>query len=173
MAGPRREPRLQQRSSAPSGCTATIPQWRKYREFAGGGLADMGAHHFDIAQWALRRDDSGPSRIIPPEDPAATRGLRLVYDDGIELIHDGSIDCRFEGYDGWIEAGRGYLRASDPAILETEVDASASSPGPPITSPTGSTPSTRIDPRSPRPKPATAPPRSANWPRSATSWAAP
>ena len=80
--------------------------------------------------WALRRDDSGPSRIIPPDDAAATRGLRLVYDDGIELIHEGSIDCRFEGSDGWIEAGRGYLRASDPAILESEVDASASLPRP-------------------------------------------
>ena len=105
----------------PVGMHGHYPQWRRYRQFAGGGLADMGAHHFDIAQWALRRDASGPSRIIPPEDPAASRGLRLVYDDGIELVHDGSIDCRFEGDAGWIEAGRGYLRASDPAILETEV----------------------------------------------------
>ena len=114
----------------PVGMHGHYPQWRKYREFAGGGLADMGAHHFDIAQWALRRDASGPSRIIPPDDPAATRGLRLVYDDGIELIHDGSIDCRFEGEAGWIEAGRGYLRASDPAILETELAAEHRLPRP-------------------------------------------
>lgn len=114
----------------PIGMHGHYPAWRNYREFAGGGLADMGAHHFDIAQWALRRDDSGPSRIIPPADPAAIRGLRLIYDDGIELIHDGSIDCRFEGTDGWIEAGRGYLRASDPAILETTVEESARLPRP-------------------------------------------
>jgi predicted dehydrogenase len=32
--------------------------WRPYREFCGGGFADMGAHHFDIAQWALGTDES-------------------------------------------------------------------------------------------------------------------
>ena len=105
----------------PIGMHKHYPAWRKYREYAGGGLADMGAHHFDIAQWALGRDRSGPVRIIPPADPKSVRGLRMVYDDGIELVHDGSIDCRFVGENGVIEAGRGYLRASDEKILEFPV----------------------------------------------------
>ncbi|MCH2162575.1 MAG: Gfo/Idh/MocA family oxidoreductase [Phycisphaerales bacterium] len=105
----------------PIGMHSHYPAWRRYREYAGGGLADMGAHHFDIAQWALDRDHTGPSRIIPPEDSTAKRGLRLIYADGIELVHDGSVDCRFVGEDGVIEAGRGYLRASDEKILETPV----------------------------------------------------
>ena len=109
------------RELCPIGMHSHYPAWRKYREYAGGGLADMGAHHFDIAQWALDRDHTGPSRIIPPDDPASTRGLRLVYEDGVELVHDGSVDCRFVGEDGVIEAGRGYLRASDPKILESPV----------------------------------------------------
>jgi hypothetical protein len=92
------------------------PLWRRYREYANGGLGDMGAHHFDIAQWALRRDRSGPVRIIPPED--GVRGLKFIYDDGVEMIHGGTVDGRFEGTEGWIEVGRGYLRASDPAIIE-------------------------------------------------------
>ena len=31
----------------------------------------MGAHHYDIAQWCLGMDDSGPVEIIPPVDPKA------------------------------------------------------------------------------------------------------
>src|SRR5690606_3843495 len=46
----------------------TFPAWRHYREFAGGGLADMGAHHDDIAQWLLGLDHSGPVEVIPPAD---------------------------------------------------------------------------------------------------------
>jgi predicted dehydrogenase len=105
----------------PIGMHNHYPAWRKYRQYAGGGLADMGAHHFDIAQWALGRDRSGPTRIIPPEDPTATRGVRLVYDDGIELVHGGDIDCNFVGEEGVIEAGRGYLRASNETILQAPV----------------------------------------------------
>ena len=30
----------------PKGVHQHFPAWRRYREFAGGGLADMGAHHF-------------------------------------------------------------------------------------------------------------------------------
>ena len=114
----------------PIGVHRHYPAWRKYGDFAGGGLADMGAHHFDIAQWALDRDHTGPTRILPPEDPEATRGLRLIYADGVELVHGGSVDCRFEGTEGWIEAGRGYLRAGDPELLEAEVSETARLPRP-------------------------------------------
>lgn len=114
----------------PIGVHRHYPAWRKYGDFAGGGLADMGAHHFDIAQWALQQDHTGPTRVIPPEDADASRGLRMVYADGVELVHEGSVDCRFEGTDGWIEAGRGYLRASDPAMLEAPVSDRARLPRP-------------------------------------------
>ena len=30
-----------------------FPAWRRYREYCNGGLADIGAHHFDIGQWAM------------------------------------------------------------------------------------------------------------------------
>ena len=114
----------------PVGVHKRFPSWRRYVEFAGGGLADMGAHHFDIAQWALDRDSTGPSRVIPPEDPSRLRGLRLVYPDGVELHHGGNVDCRFEGTDGWIEVGRGYLRADRPEILEATVSEPARLPRP-------------------------------------------
>jgi predicted dehydrogenase len=37
----------------PKGVHKHFPAWRRYKEFGGGAIADMGAHHFDIAQWAL------------------------------------------------------------------------------------------------------------------------
>jgi predicted dehydrogenase len=88
-----------------------FPAWRKYREYANGGLADMGAHHFDIAQWALGMDHSGPVRVLPPADRAAVRGLVLVYADGCEMVHGGPTDCTFEGELGTIECSRGHSRA--------------------------------------------------------------
>ena len=50
-----------------------FPNWRKYKEYAGGILSDWGAHMFDIAQWGLGMDETGPVKLIPPTDPKATR----------------------------------------------------------------------------------------------------
>lgn len=102
----------------PKGVHSHFPAWRNYREYAGGQLADMGAHHFDIAQWALKKDDTGPVRVVPPKEKS-DRGLRFVYADGTVMIHnefekgpDGRevrADCVFEGTDGTILVGRGQL----------------------------------------------------------------
>ncbi len=48
---------------SPRGVHNHFPAWRNYREYAGGGHADMGAHHYDIAQWCLGMDESGPVQI--------------------------------------------------------------------------------------------------------------
>lgn len=103
----------------PKGVHQHFPAWREYQEYAGGGLADMGAHHFDIAQWALKKDDTGPVEVIPPADPSKGAGLRYVYADGTVMIHnefakgpdgrDQRADCVFEGTDGTILVGRGQL----------------------------------------------------------------
>ena len=51
--------------------TSFFPRWRWYKEFGGGILADWGAHMFDIVQWGLGMDDSGPVRFVPPKEPNA------------------------------------------------------------------------------------------------------
>ncbi|MEX2119072.1 MAG: Gfo/Idh/MocA family oxidoreductase [Pirellulales bacterium] len=101
----------------PKGVHSHFPAWRSYREFAGGGLADMGAHHFDIAQWALGMDESGPVGIEPPAEKNA--GLRFTYADGVEMFHGGPSGCTFIGEKGTIYVDRGKLE-SDPAELVSE-----------------------------------------------------
>jgi len=120
----------------PKGVHQGFPQWRAYQEYAGGALADMGAHHFDIAQWAMKMDGSGPVEVIPPADPKTGKGLKFLYASGIEMIHDEFVqgtdgkvikaDCVFEGTDGMILVSRGGIRSLPDAILKqplTEKDA--------------------------------------------------
>ncbi len=97
-----------------------FPAWRNYREYAGGQLADMGAHHFDIAQWALDMDRSAPTEIHPPE--RGDTGLRFVYANGIEMIHGGRSGCTFEGADGAIYVDRGGIESTPRTILEQPLD---------------------------------------------------
>ena len=83
-------------------------------------MTDWGAHHFDIAQWGLGMDNSGPVEIIPPADPNATTGLRYLYADGVEMIHDTSRGgATFIGSDGKIFVDRGKFQA-DPETLGQE-----------------------------------------------------
>lgn len=103
----------------PKGMHKHFPAWREYREFAGGGLADMGAHHFDIAQWAMDMDGSGPVKVIPPSDEKATTGLKLVYANGVEVIHGGPSGCTFEGSEGTIYVDRGVLKPSKDDLFKT------------------------------------------------------
>ena len=103
----------------PKGVHRHFPAWRNYQEYAGGGLADMGAHHFDIAQWALDMDGGGPVKIEPPE--GGGDGLKFTYANGVVMHHGGKSGCTFEGDKGTIYVDRGALQ-SDPAdILKIEL----------------------------------------------------
>jgi predicted dehydrogenase len=114
----------------PRGVHGHYPLWRHYQEYAGGGLADMGAHHFDIAQWAMEMDGSGPVEVIPPEHPAKGEGLRFVYANGVTMFHnafegDVRADCVFEGEDGVILVSRGGLSSRPDSILTEPLGADA------------------------------------------------
>lgn len=86
---------------SPRGVHDFFPRWRKYREYGGGGVTDWGAHHFDIVQWALDMDDSGPIEFFPAEDPGAQSGVRFVYANGTEVLHTpGSNGIWFYGSEG-------------------------------------------------------------------------
>jgi predicted dehydrogenase len=92
---------------SPRGVHKHFPNWRLYREYGGGMVTDWGAHHFDIAQWGLGTDDSGPVEIIPVSEPNAQSGVRLIYPGGIEVVHTRGNGVWFHGDYGKVYVNRG------------------------------------------------------------------
>ncbi|WP_020528421.1 Gfo/Idh/MocA family protein [Flexithrix dorotheae] len=95
------------------------PKWRDYKEFGGGIFSDWGAHMFDIAQWGLGMDETGPVELIPPKDRTAVRGLVMKYANGIEMIHEDfgrGWAVQFNGTEGKLEVSRSFLE-TDPANI--------------------------------------------------------
>src|SRR5260370_1149370 len=88
-------------------------------------MTDWGAHHFDIAQWGLGMDESGPVEIMPPEDPKATKGLRYLYANGVEVLHGDSGGILFIGSEGKILVNRGKFEATPKSIGEEPLGANA------------------------------------------------
>lgn len=89
--------------------------WRGYRDFGGGYITDWGAHMFDIVQWALGMDNSGPVQFIPPKEPDAKSGLSFVYANGVKVNHKkwgAGNAIQFIGDKGKIEVSRGFIRTT-------------------------------------------------------------
>jgi predicted dehydrogenase len=65
---------------------------RGYWDYEGGGMADMGQHHFDPVQWTLGKDDTSPVEIesyAPPAHPEACGmwgWVELKYADGLTIV---------------------------------------------------------------------------------------
>jgi predicted dehydrogenase len=95
---------------SPRGMHDHFPDWRNYREFGGGMVTDWGAHHLDIAQWALGMDESGPVEVIPPANRDAKRGTRLIYESGTEVVHKDGFGVDMFGTEGRIQVNRGKFR---------------------------------------------------------------
>ena len=96
-------------------------KWRDYKEFGGGGMTDWGAHMFDIGQWGIGMDHSGPVKVIPP-GPGKQSGLIYRYENGIEMVHQpeqGKNYCHFFGSEGEVYVQRGLLRTSPETLKDT------------------------------------------------------
>ena len=106
---------------SPRGVHNHFPSWRNFSEYGGGGMTDWGAHHFDIAQWGLGMDKSGPIEIVPPENPALGRGVRFIYENGVEVVHGGDFGVEFVGTDGEIRVNRGKLESTPDGIIKEPI----------------------------------------------------
>ena len=67
---------------------------RGYWDYEGGGMADMGQHHFDGVQWTWGKDDTSAVEIEPHAPPAHPEccgmwgWVELKYADGLTFVLD-------------------------------------------------------------------------------------
>jgi predicted dehydrogenase len=122
----------------PERCHGTF---RFFYDYSGGTMTDWGAHHNDIAYWAVGQIAPRTVEATVLEQPVSggydaisDYEVRYTYADGIKLnirtTKDDSIygehlnkdgqpnGIRFEGSDGWIWVNRDAIRASDPELLK-------------------------------------------------------
>jgi len=111
------------------------PGWITAEDFGLGMITNWGAHHVDIAQWAMGQELGGPQTIdahakFYQDDLVTVHGayhVEMSYPKNVTLTLDNKFPngIRFEGDDGWIFCTRSEdgdealppLRASDKKIL--------------------------------------------------------
>jgi predicted dehydrogenase len=126
----------------PARFTEYIPErthgtFRWWLEYSGGMMTDWGAHHNDIAQWALGTDNSGPVSVeavgkgVNPEKNSYSTfsefSVTYTYADGTPLIctNKGENGVLFDGEDGWIFVSRTRINASDGRLISDPLPSNA------------------------------------------------
>ncbi|MDL2255519.1 Gfo/Idh/MocA family oxidoreductase [Parabacteroides sp. OttesenSCG-928-K15] len=101
------------------------PNWRNYKEYGGGMVCDWGTHMFDIAQWAMGMDDSGPIEFIPA-DGKEFKALTMRYANGTMMTHERFLTkegngVRFIGDNGVIDISRSFLETIPGKLVNHEI----------------------------------------------------
>ena len=122
--------------------------FRFWYDYAGGPMTDWGAHHNDIARWAVGL--AGPVAVegTPSTQPIpggytafSDFEVTFTYANGVrhtvKTTRDDNIfggvvkengqrnGLKFEGTNGWIWVNRNEIEASDPALLSTPLPTGA------------------------------------------------
>lgn len=95
--------------------------WRVFLEYGSRKNGDWGAHHFDIIQWALGMDDSGPVEFIPAGFEGSPYQTHR-YANGVTVQRvDGNQPAMIEfiGTQGTVGVGRDDYLVCDPPGLAT------------------------------------------------------
>ena len=107
-------------------------RWRNHKGlYAANRLPEWGAHTVDLCQWAANADGT-----TPVEFEAEGTTIHATYADGVKLEMRlsgfksegdwieglGTCPVRFEGENGWVEAGDNQLiESSHPELLEGQI----------------------------------------------------
>jgi predicted dehydrogenase len=104
--------------------------FRYILDYSGGEMTDHGVHNFDIIQWALGTQHSGPVEIegtatFPKSglyNAATSYDVEWRYADGVRMIARGDPGSNvFEGTEGWISMSQGGMDASPKSILKSVI----------------------------------------------------
>ncbi|HKB90719.1 MAG TPA: Gfo/Idh/MocA family oxidoreductase [Opitutaceae bacterium] len=93
--------------------------WRCFYEYGGRKNGDWGAHHFDIIQWAMGMDASGPVEFIP-KGYHGTPYQTHVYANGVKVERfEGKLKSmiEFTGSKGTVWVSRNDYLETDPISL--------------------------------------------------------
>ncbi len=103
-------------------------EFRHILDYSGGKITDWGAHHLDIAQWAMGTMETGPTRIdghgtFPADglwNAAVQYEVTCTYPSGVELLITSRYrnGVKFEGDRGSMFVTRGAIEADPPEILD-------------------------------------------------------
>ncbi len=97
--------------------------WRCFWDYGSRKNGDWGAHHFDIIQWALGMDDSGPVQFIPKGYEGAEYQTH-IYASGTKVLRNhpdmkGHM-IRFFGDKGEVLVSRGDKLDTTPVALKDQ-----------------------------------------------------
>lgn len=75
-------------------------EFRWWYEYSGGKFTDWGAHHVDVATWAIQHDKEGMGPVeidgTDAKHPVEFKDGYPVVDDSYNTSHDFNIVCKFE-----------------------------------------------------------------------------
>jgi len=75
-------------------------EFRWWYEYSGGKFTDWGAHHVDIATWAIKHHEAGMGPVeidgTDAKHPVEYKDGYAVVDDSYNTSHDFNVKCRFE-----------------------------------------------------------------------------
>jgi len=109
--------------------------FRFVSDYSGGDVTNWGAHHLDIAQWAIGADDSGPVEVIGIGKRNATGLHDTFYDVRVDLTYAGGVRVELRsggkemktggvwlmGSEGWIHVSREQIRAKPESLLTSRI----------------------------------------------------